>query len=197
MAIKSLKSGSYGRSVMAGNSLILPGDYESIATATVGAGGASSVTFSSIPSTFTHLQIRHIARNGTPTGDDIAVLARFNDDSTYTNYFGRHLLYGNGTEASAVAQNTSGWTGAYIGGASKNVEANTHYVNVTDILDYKNSNKNKVVRTLGGGDFNGSGTVFLSSSLWLNTSAITKITLVPYTNTFAQYSHFALYGIRG
>ena len=197
MAVISLKNKIKRGSLLVGNEAYSPGQFYSIQTHIVGSGGASSITFSDIPSTYTHLQIRHIARNGTPTGDAIAVLARFNDDSTYTNYFGRHLLYGDGTDAAAVAQNTSNWTGAYIGGASQNVEANAHYVNVTDILDYKNSNKNKVVRTLGGGDFNGSGTVFLSSSLWLNTSAITKITLVPYTNTFAQYSHFALYGIRG
>ena len=39
------------------------GDYESIATTTVGAGGTSTVTFSSIPSTYSHLQVRVIARS--------------------------------------------------------------------------------------------------------------------------------------
>lgn len=48
--------------MLAGNSFWNPWspstDYDSIATTTVGAGGAASITFSSIPSTYQHLQIR-------------------------------------------------------------------------------------------------------------------------------------------
>ena len=78
MAIRSLKTGSFSRSTQVGNSIILPGDYESIATVTVGAGGSSSVTFSSIPSTYTHLQIRFTAQcsNSATAADNLAF--RFN-----------------------------------------------------------------------------------------------------------------------
>jgi hypothetical protein len=41
------------------------------------------------------------------------------------------------------------------------------------------------------------GEAFFMSSLWMSTSAITSIKLYPNTGNWAQYSHFALYGIKG
>ena len=56
--------------------------YESIATVTVGAGGSSSISFTSIPSTYKHLQIRAITRDtGTSYINNLA--GYFNTDSTY------------------------------------------------------------------------------------------------------------------
>jgi hypothetical protein len=66
------------------------GAYDSIATATF-TGSALSVTFSSIPSTYTHLQIRGLAR--TPSGNDQIDL-RFNGDSG--NNYSMHGLSGDG-----------------------------------------------------------------------------------------------------
>ena len=43
------------------------GDFESIATVTVGGGGAASIEFTSIPGTYQHLQIRGIIGNGGDT----------------------------------------------------------------------------------------------------------------------------------
>ena len=196
MAIKSLKSGSYGRSVMAGNSLILPGDYESIATQTVGAGGVASVTFSSIPSTFTHLQIRAFARSATAAQTD-GLRVRFNGD-TASNY-ARHVLYGDGTSALAAAAasgNLIGLTDITAASAT----ANAFGVAISDILDYANTNKYKVTRTLGGGDTNSAsfGQVDLFSGLWMSTTAINSINIFMNSGAnITQYSHFALYGIRG
>jgi hypothetical protein len=71
---------------------------------------------------------------------------------------------------------------------------------VVDILDYASTSKNKTIRTLSGADINGAGgDLRLSSGLWFATpAAITSITL--YANggssDFAQYSSFALYGIK-
>ena len=171
--------------------------FESIATVTVGSGGASDITFSSIPSTYKHLQIRMIAKNGTSSGFETSVLAQFNSDATYTNYFGRHLLYGDGATAAAAANNTSGYVGAFAGIMDQQATANTFGVSVLDILDYTNTNKNKVTRSLCGTDRNGAGTIALGSGLWINTAAITSIKLVPFANNFGQYSHFALYGVKG
>jgi hypothetical protein len=76
--------------------------------------------------------------------------------------------------------------------------ANVFGVGITDVLDYTNTNKNKVLRNLGGVDNNGSGRVAMTSGMWLNTNAITSITLVPSVGTsFNEYSQFALYGIQG
>ena len=165
------------------------GDFESIATVTVGSGGAANVEFTSIPATYTHLQLRITARS---TGS-LDVIYRLNSDTTASNYR-THLLYGDGSGAtSATIPNE-----AYITDiASTSTIADTFGVAVVDFLDYANTNKYKVSRSLGGFDRNGAtGYILLISSLWQNTNAITSIKMNPITGSFAQYSHFALYGCK-
>ena len=169
------------------------GDYESIQTMTVGAGGQASITFSSIPSTYTHLQIRMLSR-GTAAVSNAAYFARFNGD-TGSNYYIYHLLYGNGTSAAAIAGGggTNMLWGNYTGSSAA---ANTFGLSITDILDYRNTNKYKTCRGLYGFDLNGSGTIALASNLWMSTADITSITLTPSTDNFAQYTQAALYGVK-
>lgn len=169
-------------SLLAGNSVYEdPGDYQSIATVTVGSGGAASVTFSSIPATYTHLQVRAFMVGGNYT------TIRFNGDTTGSNYR-NHYLVGNGTAA--------------IGGGNANTaftpmsSSANGYVDIIDILDYANTNKYKTVRALEGFDNNGSGEVYLSSNLWESTAAISSIVFTP-NSSMSQYSSFALYGIKG
>jgi hypothetical protein len=47
--------------IIASSRLAAVGDYESIATVSVGGGGAADVEFTSIPGTYTHLQIRALS----------------------------------------------------------------------------------------------------------------------------------------
>jgi len=70
-------------------------------------------------------------------------------------------------------------------------------VTVTDILDYKDTNKYTTIRVLTGYDTNGAGDVLLYSGNWRSTSAVTSIVLFPASGNFNQYSQFALYGIKG
>ena len=74
--------------------------------------------------------------------------------------------------------------------------ANIFGTGIIDILDYADTSKYKTVRTLFGYDANGSGYIAFSSNLWQSTSAITSITMTP-VNGIAEYSSFALYGIKG
>jgi hypothetical protein len=171
------------------------GDFESIATVSVGSGGAANVEFTSIPATFTHLQIRGIARSARSGFSDDNMALQLNSDTG--NNYAWHQLSGNGTAASAAADSTianirCGRMTAATAGAS------TFGVNVIDILDYANTNKYKTIRTLTGYDNNGDGLITLFSGLWQNTNAITSIKLFSQTgaNNFVQYSQFALYGIR-
>ena len=179
-------------SAISGNLFAPSGAYDSIATTTV-SSPVSSITFSSIPATYTHLQIRGIAQRTTASTFS-AVNITFNSDTTNTNY-ARHDLYGTGaaTGASGITTTTnSAKAMVYVGSGSAFGPV------VIDILDYTNTNKYKVVRGLGGVDNNGSGLVALASSLWLNTAAITAINLTfDGTAIFSQYSSFALYGIKG
>jgi hypothetical protein len=177
--------------IMASSQLSAVGDYESIATVTVGAGGSATIDLTSIPSTYKHLQLRVIAKTSRTSDIIDGMGIRFNSD-TGSNY-SQHWVEGNGSTASAVgyASQGRGWIG--FSGAST---ANTFSANVVDILDYANTNKYKTIRTLYGIDANGSGRTGLVSSLWLSTSAISSITILPDYNSYVQYSTFALYGIR-
>jgi hypothetical protein len=168
--------------------------FDSISTVTVGGGGAADVEFTSIPATYTHLQIRAIGKASGSGGAENPVL-RFNSDSG--NNYAAHRLQANGSTASAdaftsVAQIRCGFVPDSSGGVT------SMFGNIiVDILDYANTNKYKTVRLLGGADLNGSGTVILSSGLWQNTAAITSIKIFNNGLNWVQYTQFALYGIKG
>jgi hypothetical protein len=167
--------------------------YESIATVTVSTP-VSTITFSSIPSGFKHLQIRAICRTSNATTLDDTTM-RFNSDST-TNYR-THQIRGDGASATAADLGAASYAAPFpVPGTS--INASTFGVAVFDILDYTNTNKYKTVRSLTGADANGSGNIFLRSSLWLSTSAITQIDFQWQLGAYTapQYSQFALYGIK-
>ncbi len=176
---------------------IVIGDYDSIATNTVGSGGVSSVTFSSIPSTYKHLQIRWLMRSNRATGYNDALRFRFNSD-TGSNY-SNHLLYGDGTGAYADAgTNTTSMPLGY--GSSNNNIASSFGAGVIDILDYANTSKYTTGRGLTGLSTNGAGdeTIGLASGSWRNLNAVTSITIFPGTGTlFNEYTQIALYGVKG
>jgi len=166
--------------------------YESIQTVTVGVGGQSSISFTSIPSTYKHLQIRGIGRTNSGNFYDATQLT-FNSDSS-ASYSQHYLDAYNGTvSASAGGVSATYIVNYYLGGNT----SNTFSANIIDILDYANTNKYKTVRSLAGIDANTTGgAINYSSGSWQKTNAITSITFTS-TNTIQQYSSFALYGIRG
>jgi hypothetical protein len=168
--------------------------YESIATTTVGSGGASIITFSSIPSTYQHLQIRFMGRGLVASSND-SILIRYNSDSG-SNYV-IHRLYGDGSSAGAQGFTSQTYTIAGDMPAATSSLSQTQGVSIVDILDYKDTNKNKTTRILAGRDENGVGYVWFNSSLWQNTAAITSITVQAGNGNLAQYSQAALYGIKG
>ena len=170
--------------------------FESIATVT-GTGTAASLSFNSIPSTYTHLQIRFIVRGydtSARTNDDLRI--RFNNDTTSGNYYG-HYLQGNGS--TATASNQAGFSGQTIisdtiPGAGE--AANVMAAGVIDILDYASTTKNKTSRFVIGNDRNGSGQIRLGSVGYFSTTAISSIQLLPDPQGFTTSSTFALYGIK-
>lgn len=168
-------------------------DYESIATSTVGAGGAASISFTSIPSTYTHLQIRTISRNVSALGGFSTLRGNFNSD-TASNY-SRHNLEGDGSSVSASGSASSTYF-ANSRSANGSVTSNVFGVGIIDILDYANTNKYKTVRILTGVDDNSAGRVNFHSGLWMSTSAINTISLYDPNANIAEYSSFALYGIK-
>ena len=171
------------------------GAYDSIATHTVGSGGQASIEFTSIPSTYKHLQIRLLARS-TDAAGTVNVTTQLNSD-TGSNY-AWHRIFGNGTSAGAGGASTQ--SNIIIGQISGSTAASGVFgVATIDLLDYKETTKYKTLRSLFGFDDNNGGAgavVQLFSGLWQSTSATTTITLSA-GGGFAQYSSFALYGIKG
>jgi hypothetical protein len=145
-------------------------------------GSTTVVNFTSIPSTFTHLQVR-ISIPGSGGG---FVSLFFNGDSTNTDYY-FHDIEGSGSSASSGSGNFSaiGYTWS-------------SYVNsyIADILDYANTNKYKTTRSLAGGDANGSGYVGMFSQLWSSTAAINAIQVSFNGGGLPSGSTVQLYGIK-
>jgi hypothetical protein len=169
------------------------GSFESIATYTVGGTAQDSIEFTSIPATFTHLQLRYIARTDRPSEPDDGFSIQFNGDTTAANYK-NHYLAGSGTLT--YGGNDPEINVPYVG--ATNSAASIFGIGICDILDYRNTNRNTTVRILGGHDRNGGGWVALNSGLWINTAAVTSLKI--QTNAlgnFIQHSSFALYGIKG
>lgn len=175
-------------------SRVAPNSYESIATYN-GNGTTGTVTFSSIPSTYKHLQLRITARGDAGAGGYPTSLNYFRLNSDSSASYRWHALYGDGSTATGGTGTNNG-DFLYLPGGNSSFFASA----VIDILDYTDTNKTKVLRSLNGTDRNGSGYVFFNSMLWNNTAAITNISLQSdptYGGNWVTGSTFALYGIKG
>ena len=172
--------------------------FESIASYTAPSGGSNGVvTFSSIPQNYKHLQVRGILRSDRASTFDSAYLY-FNSDLLLSNYT-VHGLIGDGASASSFGYGTASAVGnqlpLFFGNSTT---AQMFGIFILDILDYTDTNKYTVTRAIGGCDYNGGGRIDFVSGSWVNTAAVTSITLKSVNATeFLEYSSFALYGIRG
>ena len=176
-----LSANAYGWGALTGGGT----SFESISSAD-GTGSSGTITLSSIPATYKHLQLRI---SMVATSGDCGL--RVNSDSG-TNY-ARHIIRGSGSAASAfgvastdVAANLfpGGITGSYAS------------VAVIDILDYASTSKYKTFRIFSGQRYTGSGYLEICSGLWMNTNAITSISLVNATTNWGTSTRVSLYGIK-
>jgi hypothetical protein len=162
-------------------------DYELISTQVLGSN-TSTITISSIPSTFTHLQLRIAMRDN--AGGTVPVM-RFNGD-TGANY-SWHTLGSNGsaTNLSVGASQTSiRLTIAHWGTSGTFPTAQ-----IIDLMEYKSADTFKTARIFSGQAGSSANELSLMSGNWRSTSAITSITLTGMT--FATGSRFSIYGIKG
>lgn len=168
--------------------------YTLIASSTVGSGGAASIDFTSIASTWTDLVLKVSARSNQASGNDFIKL-RFNSDSG-SNYTYRRL-YGTG---SATGSDNSGGLStstvtAYMSIAGDT--ANTFGNGELYIPNYAGGNYKSI--SVDGVAENNASTEYSSlvASLWNSNSAITSINLTPNNGTlFVQYSTAYLYGVK-
>ena len=156
--------------------------YTPIASITLGAA-AASVTFSSIPQTYTDLIV--VSQAQLTTGSQLIFL-RFNSDSA--NNYSVTRVYGDGSTATSDRFSTqSGIDSSFVSNSSRTI-ANINIQNYSNSTTYKTAL----------GRWNSSGFATLLAGLWRNTNAITSLTLTPNaSDTFIAGSTFNLYGILG
>ena len=181
-------------SAAAGGAPAGAGDYELIASEIL-TTTESSVTFSNLgdySSTYKHLQIRWVARSD--RGSDAASFwFRFNGD-TGSNYANHTLYAQNSVVSFAQTSQSRGFLTSVL--PASGATANVYSSGVMDVLDWTAA-KNKTVRTLAGYSLS-PGIIQLNSNLWMNTGAVTSISLIEGdSSNFVAGSRFSLYGIKG
>jgi hypothetical protein len=160
--------------------------YEAIATQTL-TGSAASITFNSIPSTYTDLRL--VCTYVTSASGNLRL--RFNSD-TGTNYSGTQLEgdTGNGVRTDYVNSGTFCYT---VGNATSS--STIPFFLDANILSYAGSNY-KTCLISSSNDENGSGSVERWVDLWRSTSAINTILLYPSGGNFEATTRATLYGIK-
>ena len=156
-------------------------------TITAGAGGTSSVSFTSIPQTYTDLVIKFSSRNS-----DSSVRIRFNSATTG---YSETLIYGSGTTAAST--NTSAQT-SLVWGVSNNTStlANTFSSGEIYIPNYTAAINKFILMDSVTEANTAAADQYMDAGLWSNTAAITQIDLFGTGSPhFIQYSSFSLYGI--
>ena len=166
--------------VTASSILKVTSSYESIASTTI---STSALSFTSIPQTYQHLQIRGYF---IPNSAGYTPYVRYNGgNGTYA-----HQLFGNGSSATATA------TATFMNVAlSSGIQDTYPFAFIIDVQDYSNSTRNKTFRAFLGQDMNSSdGQVILASGFKNDTTAITELGI---TFGIAGNGAAALYGIKG
>lgn len=167
----------------------MPDTFIKIASVTVGSGGASSIDFSSIPSTYTDLVLKMSTRTSASTITGRAYVA-FNGVGTNQT---RRLLLGNGSSPSSGSANDI----ATDRGTGNSATANTFANMEMYIPNYASGNQKSVSIDAVGENNATEAYAGLITGLWAATAAINQITLNPSDGgNWMQYTTAVLYGIK-
>ena len=165
----------------------MPDTFTLIASSTVGAGGASSIDFTSIPSTYTDLVILVSARTNTGNTSDQTLIS-FNGSTTS---FSSKMLGGTGSAASSVS--VARYT---MPNDTTDQTASTFNNGSIYIPNYAGAT-NKSYSADGVMENNATyALMWMTAGLWSNTAAINQVTLTPSAGSYAQYSTAYLYGVK-
>lgn len=165
----------------------MPQTYTPIATQTL-ASTTATVTFSSIPSTYTDLILVGDFSMSSPSGT-VYIVGRVGNGSidTGSNYSST-VLVGNGSTASSYRTSSVAYMqyDTYITGSNRAMLT-------ANFQNYSNTTTNK---TALGRTSSAATNTSAIVNLWRSTSAIERINLYDFTgNSFATGSTFTLYGI--
>ena len=192
MLRSTVTNNQWYKSMLVGNPP--PSNYELIQTVIL-SSAATSITFSSIPQDYKHLQARVVARTNV-AAQASAFELYVNGNATMSNYY-YHELTGAGTSAFSSAQSQQAQVG-YAAAASAASEVFNGAI--IDILDYTNTNKTRTIRSFNGvfGTSSNGRFISLTSNLYNNTTAITSLVFdLNSTATYVAGTRISLYGIRG
>jgi hypothetical protein len=158
---------------------------------TVGSGGAASIDFSAIPSTYTDLVVILSARSSRSNTTDTVFLKFNNTNTTYTT----RRLYGLGSTAGS--DTGSAGNGIDIASIDAATSTSSTFNNQQIYIPNYAGSTQKSVSSDSVSENNSSTGNFLNltAGLWNGTSAINQITLTPDVGSFVQYSSAYLYGV--
>ncbi len=164
--------------------------YEPIATQTL-SSAAATITFSSIPSTYTDLVlITSLKSSATPTAYSPTLYINGDTDKTHYSYT---AMYGDGSSGVSFEWTTS--TSTQHGAMAIAVSATNFNIGIINIQNYANTTRYKPIITRSGDPAN---VTYATVGQRLNTEAITSISLygADGNKDFTAGSTFTLYGIK-
>jgi len=172
----------------------MPNTFELIASSTVGAGGAASIDFTSIASTWTDLALKISARTNRSASSDYLKIG-FNSLTTGITYI---TLEGN---ASAATSFGTAAAAQFIGEVNGDTSTASTFSNFDlYIPNYAGStNKSFSVDSVTENNASGANSAFanLTAELWSNTAAISAIKISVGVGTLLlQHSSAYLYGVK-
>lgn len=165
--------------------------FKAIATTTVGSSGASTIDFTSIPSTYNDLQLFLSAR-----GTSTALYARITINNSSSAIYSLKTVYGEGNATYASQSDANGTYFDRFLMDSSAYTASTFSNGYIYIPDYAGSNAKSMLFDSVDENNASVAPMYLVGAVWNSTSAINQITLTPNTGSFAQYSTATLYGIK-
>jgi hypothetical protein len=176
----------------------LPNSYEAIATLS-GTGSATIITFSSIPSTYKHLQIRGVNVTDYNSTDYGNAGIRFNGDSglNYTTHAMRGYWDGGTGNKQGLNYTLGSLNYGMISVAYLNTNNDVVFPTIVDILNYANTNNRKVAKAWSGSTYStDKGILQTGSTFWDSDSAINSISLLCANGSWTSKTKFTLYGIK-
>ena len=167
----------------------MPDTFTLIASSTVGAGGAASIDFTSIPSTYTDLVLKVSARSNTARASSGYYYQMTINGSTAN----QSTRYANGN-GSAASSGTFSRLFGYV--APSDYTTSTFSSDDWYFPNYAGSTNKSA-----SGDLTNENNATLSdmnllAGLWSQTAAITSISIAPAGGSFVQHSTAYLYGVK-
>jgi hypothetical protein len=169
--------------------------YDLIESKSLGSN-TTTVSFTSIPATYTHLLLKLSTRDGSYSSVNASMYMRFNSDTTTANYNNTAYAYGNQAASPTVAGAISPQPGFFYGQMPGPGNATTMWCNTYVIIPNYTGSIAKRANSLSCNMTQGTDGPWqtFSSGRWSGTAAINEVNLISDGN-YASGSFIQLYGI--